>query len=530
MDGAREPRRPEGRRQSPLLWIGAIFLIVVVVLAAVVGFEMHDAEAILRARVVETLSARFQSQVTLSGFHISMVRGVEVFGEGLSIYGKSDLNIHRPGIQPLLRIQEFRFHTGLFGLLYTPMHVDVVYLKGLQLNIPPKEQRQEAKALRHDLGKIKIQVDQFVCERAQLVINTLRQDKLPLQFDIGSLLMKDLGPGQPLLFDATLVNPKPVGEIHSRGLVGPWQADAPRDLPVQGTYSFTNADLATIKGIGGILSSTGKYQGTLGRIVVDGETDTPDFRVAVSGHPVPLHTDFHAIVDGTSGDTYLEPVKARILNSFVTAKGSVVGAKEPNGHRVDLDVEIDKARIEDLLKMAVRTEPPVVKGAVRLRTKFDLRPGESDISDRLRLAGTFRVSGIHFTNDRVQAKVDALSRRSQGKPKLAKEDLPEDVQSILKGIFRMENGTFWFPQLQFFVPGTEVDMKGNYSLDGDRFDFHGHARMNAKLSQMVGGWKSILLKPVDPFFSRHGAGTEMPIKVTGTRSEPQFGLDFGHEK
>jgi hypothetical protein len=41
------------------------------------------------------------------------------------------------------------------------------------------------------------------------------------------------------------------------------------------------------------------------------------------------------------------------------------------------------------------------------------------------------------------------------------------------------------------------------------------------------GWKSILLKPADPFFSKHGHGTEVPIKITGTRSAPHFGLDFG---
>src|SRR5665811_1158074 len=37
------------------------------------------------------------------------------------------------------------------------------------------------------------------------------------------------------------------------------------------------------------------------------------------------------------------------------------------------------------------------------------------------------------------------------------------------------------------------------------------------------------LKPVDPFFSKHGAGTELPFKVTGTRSEPRFGLDLGQK-
>jgi len=47
---------------------------------------------------------------------------------------------------------------------------------------------------------------------------------------------------------------------------------------------------------------------------------------------------------------------------------------------------------------------------------------------------------------------------------------------------------------------------------------------------MVTGWKSILLKPVDPFFKKDGAGTEVPIKLTGTKSEPHIGLDFGHKK
>jgi len=40
-----------------------------------------------------------------------------------------------------------------------------------------------------------------------------------------------------------------------------------------------------------------------------------------------------------------------------------------------------------------------------------------------------------------------------------------------------------------------------------------------------------LLKPVDPFFHKHGAGAEIPFKITGTRSEPKFGLDLfnGHK-
>jgi hypothetical protein len=86
-----------------------------------------------------------------------------------------------------------------------------------------------------------------------------------------------------------------------------------------------------------------------------------------------------------------------------------------------------------------------------------------------------------------------------------------------------------FSFLHFVIPGTHVDMTGDYGLDGKEFDFHGKARLDAKVSQMTTGWKSILLKPVDPFFSKNGAGTEVPIRITGTESEPHFGLDFGHK-
>lgn len=272
------------------------------------------------------------------------------------------------------------------------------------------------------------------------------------------------------------------------------------------------------------------YKGTLDRIAVDGKTSTPDFRVATSGHPVPLNTVFHAIVDGSTGDTSLQPVQAKLLNSIISASGSVVKVKETQGHHIRLDVSIEKARIEDLLALGVKTDPPIMTGAVRLKTKLDLLPGEADVPMRLRLAGTFAVSGAHFTNPKVQAKVDNLSMRSQGKPKLAKDNIPDNVLSDMSGKFRLREGVLSFSQLYFQAPGTLVSLKGDYSLDGNRFDFRGKARLKAKLSHLVTGWKSLLLKPVDPFFHKHGAGTEIGVKITGTKSAPHFGLNLGGDK
>jgi hypothetical protein len=43
---------------------------------------------------------------------------------------------------------------------------------------------------------------------------------------------------------------------------------------------------------------------------------------------------------------------------------------------------------------------------------------------------------------------------------------------------------------------------------------------------MTTGWKSLLLKAVDPFFKKDGAGAVLPIKITGTKSDPHFGLNL----
>jgi hypothetical protein len=523
--------RQKRRRRWP--WVLAVFLMIAAAVGLGIRHVIKRAEPILRTRVIETLSTRFKSKVELAELHVTVSHGLGVDGKGLKIFGLTDPNPSAPGVQPLLSIQEFSFATGVRSLFHSPIHVATVYVKGMAMNLPPKEDRAQLSDMRGPTDKkdhISIIVDEFVCDDTHLIINTYKPGKEPLDFEISHLKMKDLGPGQAMPFDATLVNPKPIGDIQSKGHFGPLHEEAPRESPVDGEYSFTNADLGTLKGIAGILSSTGKYQGTLGRIEVTGKTDTPDFRLNTSGHPVPLHTDFHAIVDGTDGDTYLEPVQARLLHSSFTANGKVVRVKDPHGHDIELDVVMNRARIEDLLELGVKTDPPVMSGDVVMKTKLSLPPGPVDVANRLKLKGNFRITNGRFSNDKIQDRIDSLSLRSQGKPKMAQEHIDVNVPSELNGDFVLDRGLLNFSVLHFTVPGTNADITGQYSLDGNTFDFHGKLRLDAKLSQMTTGWKSLLLKPVDPFFHKNGAGTEIPFKVTGTKSEPHFGLEFNQKK
>jgi hypothetical protein len=157
-----------------------------------------------------------------------------------------------------------------------------------------------------------------------------------------------------------------------------------------------------------------------------------------------MHTEFRAIVDGTTGDTYLRPVKANILHTSLLASGFVVRISQPEGHWIKLDVSIGAGKIEDLLKLGVRTNPPVMIGNTRLNTRFDLPPGEANLSDRLKLAGRFEATDARFTNDTLQRKIGALSLRNQGKPKLAKGPTSDDVLANIGGKFGLRSGVLSF--------------------------------------------------------------------------------------
>jgi len=109
----------------------------IVVLGIILGMAVHRAEPSLRAAVIETLATRFKSRVELDAFHVSLVKGLQVEGAGLRIFGETDPTITN-------RISAHRECCGIplsYGypeLFRSPLHVDTVYVTGLQLNLPPE--------------------------------------------------------------------------------------------------------------------------------------------------------------------------------------------------------------------------------------------------------------------------------------------------------------------------------------------------------------------------------------------------------
>jgi len=378
--------------------------------------------------------------------------------------------------------------------------------------------------------KVGIVVDTIECTDAKVVIETSAPGKKPLEFAISRLVLKDVGAKQPLSYEAVLVNPKPMGNVRAKGQFGPWQDDNPRDTPLDGSYEFTQADLSSIHGIGGTLSSTGKFGGILGKIGVVGATDTPDFRLDVSDHAMALHTDFRALVDGTTGDTRLDTVRARLGRSELTAAGAVTRSDKVPGHTTDLRVVMERGRIEDMLALGLKANPTLMRGALALRMHLFIPPGKVSVSRKMRVEGTFAIRGAEFNDPRMQQKLDALSMRAQGRPKLANAQDAELVASSLAGKFSQANGVVEVSELNYEMPGAQVQMDGRVELAASAFEFHGKVRTQATASQMMTGWKSLLLSPFDGLLKKNGAGLELPVKVTGTRSTYDLRLDFPHDR
>jgi len=505
-----------------LLVITASLLAFLVLLSAIAYGKKRGAELRTRDWIVQVLEQKFQSNVELADFHVKVFPKMTVSGEGLSLHYWAT-----PEAPPLIRIEQFSFDLGLLGIFRAPHRIESVRLKRMVISIPPSGSRKSAADRPVSNSKVpQVIVGTIEIEDMELLTLSSKPGVDPLDWEIHNLTLHEVGADKPFGFEGTLTNAKPKGEIATAGEFGPWDGDNPGATPVSGAYAFDNADLGPFPGIAGILSSTGKYTGELDRLEVNGKTDTPDFSLDNSGKPVPLRTDYSATVDGTNGDTELHPVHAILGKSEIVASGSVLSVKG-QGHQISLDVTTPNARIEDILQLAIKSDQPFLRGPIRVVAKLSLPPGKQKVIDKMDLNGTFAITNGRWASPEMREKLESFSRHAEGKPE--DEDAGSAVTD-LKGSFVLKNSVITFPKLTFSVPGAGVELAGTYEIHSQKIDMQGHLRMQAKLSQTVTGAKSFFLKAIDPFFAKNGAGTELPITITGTQENPIFGVSVFHKK
>ena len=493
-----------------------IVLIVIVNIAAKLWLA-----PIAQRKMIEAVASRFQSELEVERVSVSLLPSVHLSAENLVFHHHG-----RRDVPPLIKVRRVSGNAGLFGLLTGPT-IDTVNLEGLEIRITKSNPAKDgaAKAPEQSQSGNAARVKQVVADGALLQIMPKEPGKDPLTFNIYKLTLNDAGPDRAMAYRAQLKNARPPGLIDATGDFGPWKADDPGETPLTGDYNFKDADLSVFKGIQGKLSSTGQFRGTLERIEAQGTTDTPDFALKAAGHPVHLKTEYKATIDGTSGDTYLHPVNAQFRNSNVEASGSIAQVPGTHGKTVSLDASVERGRVEDMLFLAVKSDPPILNGAISFKTKIVIPPGDVDVVQKLKLDGSFQIASGRFTKGTVQKQVDSLSARAQGEPERA--DNPPGVASAFRGGFHLDHGTIHFSRLSFNMPGAAIDLNGSYGLQSEALDFSGTAKLEARISETMTGVKSFFLKALDPFFAKKNAGAVVPIKISGTRTDPKFGLRLG---
>jgi hypothetical protein len=473
-----------------------------------------------QARMTQSLGDSASGSVTFTKFRVTYVPFPGCVAENVVFRRWSS----PADVPPLATIQRIVIQTRYVDLFLRPGYIARIVLNGLYVRIPPRGSGTKS-AQKHN-ASTKMRVGEIDANGATLEIGR-RGDKPSLKFEIHLLTVKSVGATAAMRYRATLTNALPPGEIVSTGSFGPWNSNDAAQTPLSGTATFRNANLSAFSGIAGTLSSDQDFQGTLGRIEVKGKVDIPHFKVTKSDNQEPLASQFHLTVDATNGDVLLQQVDALLVRTKIIARGSIAGKTGQKGKTTSLDLTIDRGRIQDVLRLfSTETHPPM-DGAANFRAQITVPPLGQPFLREVMAVADFQVDEGRFEKPSTQENVNKLSQRARGEKVDKKNPSSENVITSLKGHVVLRGGTASFTEVSFSVPGADARMSGTFNLLNDHINFHGRLKTDVKFSQTLGGgMKSVLLKPLDPFFKKKPTGAVIPVYMMGTYDYPRFGIDL----
>jgi hypothetical protein len=471
--------------------------------------------------VTKALEDRFARDVKIRKFRSTW------FPPGCVAEGVEFLHRRRKNLPPLITVQTLTVRGSYIGMLRIREQVNDVQVAGLHVLVPPRDpgaSRQTFPLTNSTSGK-NLTIGKITADGAVLEFISGRPAEDRFTLGIEHLTLNNVGESAPLTFHAQFTNTSPPGEIRSEGRLGPWNEDDPAGTEVSGSYTYEHAKLGVFRGIGGTLSSGGKFSGTLGHIDAEGNVDVPDFKVSGGAHAVHLASNFRAVVDGTNGDTYLTRVESHFGRTTVISQGDVKGHPGQRGKTVMLTMSINQGRVEDLLTLFASSARPAETGDVQLRTTVELPPGPQLFLRRLHLDGGFGIGAGRFTNPKVQEPVNRLAESARGESKDREEVDPATVLSNLKGNFSTKDGIAKLSRISFTEPGTLAEIEGTFNLVDKRLNLRGVLHTSGKLADTTSGFKSMVLKALSPFLKKKSV-TVVPFAITGTSTDPSFALDL----
>jgi hypothetical protein len=483
-----------------------------------------------RQRVISDLQDDFHGTITFSRFHTTVFPHPGCVAEGATLVRAGG----PAGSPPFAAAQKLIIRAHYLDFLLRPGYVARIEAQGLEIHIPP---RGTLAAASGGQSPSTTRVGEVIANDA--VLEIARKTAKPLRYEIHKLTLNSVSRKDGFSYDASFLNALPPGEIQTRGHFGPWNSDNPGQTPVSGTYKFEHAFLGVFQGIDGVLSSHDNFQGTLAKMKTHGSVDIPDFKVRRAARSSPIESRFDSFVNALNGDVHLDHVETMIVKTNVLARGSIEEEPGPRRKITSLDLNVSNGRIQDVLRLFVKEPRSPIVGAISFRAHVTIPPEGRPFEQEVVLVGDFGIDESHFTKPETQKKVNSLSERAEGKKTEEKEkeekkgdesadaEDPERVISDLRGHVVLKNGVATLTNVSFSVPGAVAYMQGTFNLVNEKIDFHGVLKTQAEFSKVGGGGiKSVLLKPFDPIFKKKPKGAEIPVKMTGTYSHPEPGLEI----
>jgi len=163
---------------------------------------------------------------------------------------------------------------------------------------------------------------------------------------------------------------------------------------------------------------------------------------------------------------------------------------------------------------------------------------------RLKVDGAFDAPAERLTNNATEQKLSDFSQRAQGikapapDPNSAgqsasssgDQDSSSDAVSSLSGHAKIRDGVISTQRITFQTPGVAVDLNGTFNLHNSAVNLTGNLSMQSDISHTTTGFKSVLIKPLIPFFKKKNAGAVIPIAVTGSPGKYKVTQNLAHTK
>jgi hypothetical protein len=523
---------PRARLSRVWLPVGAFASLVIVLAISLVA----NAHWPYRYRVIKPmLEEVLGGQVNIAHYHRTYFPNPGFMAAGITLDRSPT-----PAVPPLGTIASISVQGSWLDLLMFRERVRQVDLTGLHLVIPAPGSAANKKDFPPG-SSLSFSGPDTLIEQLSIhnsALDVIRAEGGIYSFPIRMLVIRNLQKGRVLSYWVDMANPRPRGHIVSQGSFGPMNPMNLGATPLSGSFTFDRVDLHDIGDIGGTLSSQGSFKGNLSQIQAEASTTTPDFAVA-RGRPTPVTTIAHCTINALSGDVLLDAVDAKFESTVLHVRGGIAGSPKA----IDVDITVSAGRAQDVLRPFLHADSPIA-GIVWLRSHAHVDPAGHGVPflDRLHVDGSFDVPSERLTNPGTEQKLSAFSERAQRDPpskaKLiidsppggAPPDAVADVVSSLKGPARIEKGIATTRSLEFQIPGASLDLHGTLSLHDGTARLKGNLRMQSDVSHAATGFKSILLKPLIPFFKKRKAGAVVPILISGKPGSYKVSQDLLENK